>query len=437
MSASTYTEPAAERPEESKGNALRRLWRAKPWMAAGFLVTSFVFGTALFVILVTLIALGAGLAITLIGIPILGIALLTWMAAAMLERQRIKLFFGETIREPYKPRPEGTLLHRARALLGDGAVWKDLIYGFLLFPIGVAELVIVTVALTLPFSMIAAPTYYWAGDGPTIFGDNAGTGWQVDTLPEALLFAAVGLVLLLPCLWIIVGVARGHVLFAKWMLGRNREEELEERVDVLTKTRSDVMDAMLLERQRIERDLHDGAQQRLVSLAMTLGMAKEKMETDPEAAKALVSASHEEAKQVLGELRQLVRGIHPAVLTDRGLDAAISALAGRSPVPVTVEVHLDRRLPEAIESTAYFVVAEALTNVAKHSGASQARVTIWLEEGVLTVLVWDNGTGGARIRRESGLGGLADRVAALDGSFTVESGESGGTTVRAEIPCGS
>jgi signal transduction histidine kinase len=328
------------------------------------------------------------------------------------------------------------MLHRARVLLGDGAVWRDLVYSFLLFPIGIAELVIVSVAVSLPFGMIAVPTYYWIGDGPTFFGNSdTGSGWQVDTLPEALLFAAIGVIILLPCLWAIVGVARGHVLFAKWMLGRNREVELEERVDVLTRTRSDVMDAMLDERRRIERDLHDGAQQRLVSLAMNLGMAKEKMATDPEAAQALIETSHDEAKQVLGELRELVRGIHPAVLTDRGLDAAISAIAGRSPVPVTVEVHLDERLPEAIESTAYFVVAEALTNVAKHSGASQARVTIWLEEGVLTVLVWDNGTGGARIWRNSGLGGLADRVAALDGTFTVENAEGGGTTIRAEIPC--
>jgi signal transduction histidine kinase len=436
MSASTQTAPAPDIPAEPQPNILRRLWRAKPWMAAGFLVTSFAFGTILFVILVTLIALGAGLAITLIGIPILGIAMLTWMAAAMLERQRIKLFFGVTIPAPYKPRPEGSLLHRARVLLGDGAVWKDLIYSFLLFPIGVAEFVIVTVAVTLPFGMIAAPTYYWAGDGPTVFGDSdGGTGWQVDTLPEAIAFAVIGVVILVPCLWAIVGVARGHVIFAKWMLGRNREEELEERVDVLTKTRSDVMDAMLDERRRIERDLHDGAQQRLVSLAMNLGMAKEKMKTDPDAAQALIETSHDEAKQVLGELRELVRGIHPAVLTDRGLDAAISAIAGRSPVPVTVEVHLDERLPEAVESTAYFIVAEALTNVAKHSGATRARVTIWKDEGILTVLVWDDGAGGAAVTPKGGLGGLADRVAALDGRFTVESPGSGGTTVRAEIPC--
>jgi signal transduction histidine kinase len=195
------------------------------------------------------------------------------------------------------------------------------------------------------------------------------------------------------------------------------------------------MDAMLAERRRIERDLHDGAQQRLVSLAMNLGMAKEKMASDPDAARELVAASHDEAKQVLSELRELVRGIHPAVLTDRGLDAAISSIAGRCPVPVTIDVNLDARPSEGIEATAYFIVAEALTNVAKHSGATMAAVRINQHGDRLLIEVGDNGHGGAVVQRDSGLGGLADRVAALDGRFMVSSPPDGGTWVVAEIPC--
>lgn len=451
MPASIPLEPAPSLPTNEGHPLLRRAFSRRPWLAAGFLITSFVYGTALFVILVTLLALGLGLAITLLGIPILAIALLTWIAAAVIERQRIKLFLGETIPSPYRPRPRGSLMSRARALIGDGAVWRDLVYDFLLFPAGVAEFVIASIAIALPGFMIGASFFFWVGDGPTVFGDSStGSGWQVDTLPEAALLFTLGLAIVVPCLLIMDWVARGHLAVARWLLGPSRTEELEERaeeleeqkevlaerVDVLTKTRADVMEAMSLERRRIERDLHDGAQQRLVSLAMTLGMAKEKLNTDPEAAKELIATSHEEAKQVLSELRELVRGIHPAVLTDRGLDAAISAIAGRSPVPVTVEVHLEERLPEAIESTAYYIVSEALTNIAKHSGANRARVTIWLEQGILTVLIWDDGKGGARIGVDHGLRGLADRVAALDGRFTVESPPSGGTTVRAEIPCG-
>jgi signal transduction histidine kinase len=473
MSASLPLDPAPEIPAK-QGNKLsniaRRVRARRPWMTAGFLITSFIYGTALFVILVTLIAVGLSLAITLVGLPILAIALLTWIAAAMIERRRIRFFFGETLPSPYRPRAHGSLLKRAKVLIGDGAVWRDLAYIFLLFPAGIVEFVVATIALSLPGAALIMPLFYWAGDGPTLFGDSTGSGWQIDTLPDAIALFAIGLVLVPPAVYAMDRVARAHLTVARWFLSRShteelaeraeelevraeelevragalevqaeeleeQKEELVERVDVLTKTRSDVMDAMLVERRRIERDLHDGAQQRLVSLAMTLGMAKAKMESDPEAARQLVAASHEEAKLVLGELRQLVRGIHPAVLTDRGLDAAISAIAGRSQVPVTVEVHLEERPPEAIESTAYFIVTEALTNVAKHSEANRARVTIWLENGILTVLVWDDGKGGARLGVDSGLRGLADRVAALDGSFTIESPPGGGTTIRAEIPC--
>jgi signal transduction histidine kinase len=212
-------------------------------------------------------------------------------------------------------------------------------------------------------------------------------------------------------------------------------------------------------RRRVVRDLHDGAQQRLVSLAMALGMARQKLEKGspggvakgPETARAaeLVGEAHEEAKLALAEIRDLIRGIHPAVLTDRGLDAAISALAGRSPVPTSVEVELDERPPEAVEITAYFVIAEALANVAKHSGASQARISVRRQrdtgdgelsgdslEDLLVVEVEDDGGGGAD-PAGAGLAGLADRVIVLDGCLTVESPSGGPTRVRAEIPWGS
>jgi signal transduction histidine kinase len=195
------------------------------------------------------------------------------------------------------------------------------------------------------------------------------------------------------------------------------------------------MRAMHLERRRIERDLHDGAQQRLVALAMELGIAREKLLSDPEGARALIDSSHEDAKLVLAELRDLVRGIHPAVLTDRGLDAAISAIAGRSPIPVEVEVNLRERQPEEVEGTAYFIVVEALTNVAKHSQATRARVSINRERGWLKVEISDNGRGGADLEGGSGLRGLRDRILALDGRFALESEPDKGTTVRAEIPC--
>jgi signal transduction histidine kinase len=198
--------------------------------------------------------------------------------------------------------------------------------------------------------------------------------------------------------------------------------------------------AALAERRRIERDLHDGAQQRLISLAMELGMAKEKMPEDPEAARELLEAAHGEAKRALAEIRDLVRGIHPAVLSDRGLDAAISALAGRCPVPVVANVELDGRPSDAVETTAYFVVAEALANVARHAGASEARICVWHERGPeerLVVEVVDDGKGGADPGAGTGLAGLRDRLAALDGRLFVESPVGGPTRVRAQLPLGA
>ena len=412
-------------------NPVRLLVSAKPWLALGFLVLGFPIGVFWFVVLVTLIALGLGLAITWVGIPILAVAMVLWIVGARLERWRIARFFGEVIPSPYRPRPAGGIIARARVRTRDPAVWRDLAYLLLLFPIGVAEFVIATVALTVPLSLILLPTYHWMGYGPEL-----GPGVRVDTLPEALLGALVGMAVVVPAGLILIWTARAHLALARWLLGPSRGERLQERVEVLTRSRSGAMEAMLLERRRIERDLHDGAQQRLVALAMDLGMAREKFASDPEAARALVEGSHEEAKRVLAELRDLVRGIHPAVLTDRGLDAAISAIAGRSPVPVSVDVELEERPPEGVESAAYFVVVEALTNVAKHSGATEARVTVRRTGNDLVVEVVDDGTGGADPAAGTGLAGLRDRLAALDGRLVVDSPPGGPTRVRAEIPYG-
>ncbi|QIN85139.1 hypothetical protein GBA63_11120 [Rubrobacter tropicus] len=241
---------------------------------------------------------------------------------------------------------------------------------------------------------------------------------------------------------------RAHVSLGRALLGPRRREALDRRVEALTEGRSKAVEAAIAERRRIERDLHDGAQQRLVSLAMALGMARQKLEGSPggdpevERATELVGEAHEEAKRALAEIRDLIRGIHPAVLTDRGLDAAVSALAHRSPVPTSVVVDLDERPPEAAEITAYFVIAEALANVAKHSGASEARVLARRERGavggedrrdLLVVEVGDDGVGGAD-PAGAGLKGLADRAVVLDGRLTVESPAGGPTRVRAELP---
>jgi len=209
-----------------------------------------------------------------------------------------------------------------------------------------------------------------------------------------------------------------------------------ERIQELTTSRAGAVDAQAAELRRIERDLHDGAQARLVALAMDLGMAEEKLEREPEAARQLVGEARAEARKALVELRELVQGIHPPVLSDRGLEAAVAALAARSPVPVTVSSEVPERAAAPVESAAYFTVAEALTNAAKHSNASRIDVRLSRRGGILVVEVDDDGAGGAD-PAGGGLTGLRRRVEALDGRLSVFSPPGGGTQLRAELPCGS
>jgi signal transduction histidine kinase len=207
-------------------------------------------------------------------------------------------------------------------------------------------------------------------------------------------------------------------------------------VDELERSRARVVDAGEAERRRIERDLHDGTQQQLVALGMTLGRAKARYADEPTAIGGLLDDAHQQAKDTVTDLRRLIRGLHPPVLTDRGLDAALSAIAVRCPIPVDLSVELDRRPPAAVEAIGYFVVAEALTNVAKHSGAAAAAVRVRREgAGAVWISIMDNGVGGADPDRGTGLRGLADRVAAVDGQLSVDSPVGGPTVLTVELPC--
>lgn len=393
------------------------------------MLLSFVVGLFWFVVLVTLISTGLGLAITLVGLPLLAGTMYVWIYGAKFERSRIGALLGESIADPYAPPTTDGKWERFRSRLLHRHTWFDLLYLLVLFPVGVAEFVIATVVVTVPFSLLLVPSYYWIGAGPQI------PGWQIDTLAEAALLSLVGLPLTILIPYVFVGIGRGHAWFARQLLGKNREAELEARVDRLSDSRSRAVDVSVAELRRIERDLHDGAQPRLVKLSMDLGMAKEKFDSDPEAARNLVESAHEEAKRAMTEIRNLARGIHPAVLTDRGLNDAISALAGQTPVDVEVESRLDQRLPAAVESTAYFIVAEALTNIARHSNANHARIAMRLDGDTLIIDINDDGIGGADPSRGTGLAGMSDRAAALDGSVTITSPAGGPTNIHVELPC--
>jgi signal transduction histidine kinase len=368
---------------------------------------------------------------------VLALTVLAWRGGAWLERRWVKAMLGVHIPDPYRPRPDGSLWRRARVMAADPATWKDLTYLVVLFPLGVVWFVATTTVWLFAIVLLTAPLWYWippAGE-VELFVDGDRALLVLDTLPEALLACVVGAGLCVAAAWAVKGMAAAHGAVALALLGPG-PQQLRARVEALQASRDRAVDSAEAERRRIERDLHDGAQQRLVALAMDLGMARAKLESDPAAATALVGEAHEEAKRALAELRDLARGIHPAVLADRGLDAAISALAARSPVPVGVEV-APGRLPGPVESAAYFVVAEALTNAAKHARAAEIGVRITRHRDLLIVEVIDDGVGGADPARGTGLRGLADRVAAVDGRLTVTSPPGGPTVIRAELPCGS
>jgi len=256
--------------------------------------------------------------------------------------------------------------------------------------------------------------------------------------PAAFLVAVTGLAgLLVVAPWATVLAGKLDAAFTTWLLGADPGAQLVARVTLAETSRVAAVDAAEAERRRIERDLHDGAQQRLVALAMDLGSARERFDTDPEGARTLVAEAHEEAKAALKEVRDLVRGIHPVILEDRGLDAALSAVVARSPIPVTLRVDVRERPSAAVESAAYFVVSEALANVARHAGAREAQVSIARSGNRLLVEVRDDGVGGADPRLGTGLSGLSERVAGMAGTMTMLSPLGGPTTLTVELPCAS
>jgi signal transduction histidine kinase len=417
-------------------------------LATVFLLSSLPLGIFWFLVLVALVLIGLPLTIVWVGLPILAFAMLLCILGANTERWRLAVLLDTRLTSPYRPLPGGSVLARLRGRAMDPALWRGLLYLLLLLPVGLIEFIVIFV-MAFSVALATYPLWFWT------LPEGQGLLWSgvfvADTLPEALLVMLVGLVAATATAAFVLEVARAHAHLGRVLLGPSGRERLEERVEILTESRSKSVEAAILERRRIERDLHDGAQQRLVSLAMKLGMARQKLDkrtsedsgVTGEPAAKLVGEAHEEAKLALAEIRDLIRGIHPAVLTDRGLDAAISALAGRSPVPVSVDVYLDKRPPEPVEITAYFIIAEALTNTARHSEASGVHVQVRRERGLgerdrrkvdlLVVEVEDDGKGGAD-PTGAGLGGLADRVAALDGRLLIESPAGGPTRVHAELP---
>jgi signal transduction histidine kinase len=296
----------------------------------------------------------------------------------------------------------------------------------LLGPIGVLSGVVTMALWAVVIASLAAPALSSAAPSQSVLGDLSAVslaGIAIGGLCVAVLAPALTHTFAIGC----TSIAHG-------LLAPDERALLAARVTELEATRAGAVESSDARLRRLERDLHDGAQHRLAFIAMELDRARARLATDPEGASELLTRAHEESKKAMGELRDLVRGIHPSVLTDRGLDAAVSGLAERCPVPVEVEVKLDDRPPGAVEAGAYYVVAEALTNVGKHARAHQAAVEVRRDDERLVIEVRDDGRGGAARMPGSGLEGLSQRVEALDGSLTIDSPPGGPTTIRAQLP---
>jgi signal transduction histidine kinase len=423
---------AAPRSRSGLVAALRAVVSGTTWLAVVHLFAGLIIGVVAQVVLFGCLACGVVLLpVFLLGIPVLAGTLALCGLFARAERARFALLLGAEIPVVRPPR-EQVWWRRVLRPLRSAASWQQLFYALIRCPLSLVQVVLLSVAWSLGPALMALPLYNSSLPG----GGAHAASWVIHRPWQLAVAVVLGLAILLAAPQVTHGLAAADAAIGRGLLGSAGRAQLTARIGQLEASRAGVMDAAEAERMRIERDLHDGAQQRLVSLAMELGRAKAKFSSDPDAAAAIVGQAHEQAKEALAELRNLVRGVHPPVLSDRGLDAALSGLAALSPVPVTVRVDLPARPPAAVEAIAYFVVAEALTNIAKHAHASHAEVTVTRSGSLLAVVIHDDGVGGADPAGQ-GLSGLAARVAGVDGQLRVTSPAGGPTSIEVVLPCGS
>jgi len=402
------------------------------WYATLAIILGFWVELLAFTLVVAALSSGVSLLFLGVGFVVIGAAIEGCRLVARIERSRAALADPRPLL-PHVYRPYGSGLRDLLfAVFLDVSRWRDVVYVFVAFPLTILEFAVSTALWVASLALLSMPLWF-ATSGLSTAGPRT-----LPMSPEAIALAGglVGLVLLPVAASASQGLMALHRAVVAGLLCDSERRALQRRVETLEGSRKAVLDVEASELRRIERDLHDGAQQRLVMLTIDLSLAAERIDTDPAGARALVVEAQDQARLALAELRDLVRGIAPAILMDRGLVPALSAIAGRCPVPTIVASTLPEgvRLPDAVERAAYFVVAEALANVAKHASAARCEIRCRPEANRLVVEVWDDGAGGARVVPGGGLAGLAGRVEALDGRLTVQSPAGGGTLVRAEIP---
>ncbi|EST36342.1 sensor histidine kinase [Streptomyces roseochromogenus] len=398
-------------------------------IAAGALLSIVLFVTTAYFIIIAVIGIG------FLALPYCTRAV-RWLANL---NRRAAAHSGIPVERPYRPEPEEIekdivgWMRRCKWILTDPATWRDLLWLLLNCVVGLA-------------GFVPAGLLYYAGEGLFLacglwqpIADGGQGRWYafvtVDSWPAA--FAAGLLALVVLTGWVFLGplVLKGYACFVRFLLGPTRQSQLASRVQHLSETRSGALDIQAAELRRIERDLHDGAQARLVSLGLQLGAVDRKMTQDPEEARRLLRQARTSSVQALSELRDLVRGIHPPVLAERGLADALRALGLASPLHVTVVADLPGRPPDPVESAVYFAVSELLTNALKHAEAQRVEILAWYEEGTLHARVTDDGHGGADTSAGSGLEGIRRRLASFDGVLEIDSPPGGPTVMKMELLC--
>jgi len=349
-----------------------------------------------------------------------------------LQRHRLRITAGVDI-PPQQPWTKVGLINYTRS----PATWRQLAYHLLAAPLLAVGALAAFGAWLVGLIGTLVYAYAWDLPRPSLLSHGQSSPpahLHRLFVPVDVWLTVAGIALLAVAPWLTATVGALDARAARALLGPSRAEELEHRVEHLTQTRTGAVDAADAERRRLERDLHDGTQQRLVALAMRLGMARAEP-ADAAQAHQVIAEAHEDAKAALAELRNLIRGLHPAVLEDRGLDAALSGVTARMAIPVRLTVDMPRRPSPVVEAVAYFVVSESLTNITKHAQASQAEVVVQRAGDRLHIIVSDDGVGGADPARGTGLAGLAQRAASVDGSFEIASPPGGPTLITVDLPC--
>jgi signal transduction histidine kinase len=394
---------------------------------------------------ITFLVFGAGMLVTVVGAFVLAFTVILGRWLGAMDRGLLNGLLHERIQKPrpYRPRRRG-LIGRPLGRLGDPVGWRGLAYQVLRFPLAVATFV-VTVTF---WSCTLAGLTYWAwyrvlpgqvgSDGKVHHGaslwNTSTSGYFIDTWPRVLVTALIGVVLFWLTPWIVHGFVAVERALGRGLLG---PVSVSQRVRELEQTRSEAVASSNEQLRKIERDLHDGTQARLVALAMNLGQAKEDLASDDpaaaERARSLIEGAHQQTKETLTELRDLARGIHPPIL-DNGLESALTSLGARSPIRVNLAIDLPGRPSMSTETIAYFSIAELLTNAIKHSGASAISVRLRKRGDEVAFTVSDNGRGGAVLGGGSGLDGLARRLATVDGTLEVDSPLGGPTTISGVLP---